>query len=224
MHDTKSSPRLGVPSAWRGTSPARRRLAQKPLPQSVDTPPRRRLRSFLKRAGEEIAEHPAETAALLAMVVAMSRLLRSRRRAQVPSGGDILRRRRAIIPISVMAALCILGLTSCTTGRNRTIAVAPDPNSYGREYAEDFTNAGRQIAEQSCASCHAIGDKTRSPHPDAPPMKTLLSRYDPDMLADDLIAGMRVGHDDMPRFDFNVIAADSLIAYLESISPKAGPR
>ncbi|MDP3739234.1 MAG: cytochrome c [Hyphomonadaceae bacterium] len=180
--------------------------------------------SFLRQAGEEIAEHPAETAALLAMVVAMSRLLRSRKRKPAQSGDDMLQRRRSVIPISVMAALCILGLASCATDDARAIAVAPDPNSYGREYADDFTNAGRQIAEQSCASCHAIGGQTRSPHPDAPPMNTLLSRYDPNTLADDLIAGIRVGHDDMPLFDFNVIAADSLIAYLESISPKVDPR
>jgi mono/diheme cytochrome c family protein len=135
-----------------------------------------------------------------------------------------MRRRSSVIPIRVMAALCIAGLASCATDDERTISVAPDPSSYGREYADDFTNAGRQIVEQSCASCHAIGDQTRSPQPDAPPMNTLLSRYDPDKLADDLIAGIRVGHDNMPLFDFNVIAADSLIAYLESISPKADPR
>jgi mono/diheme cytochrome c family protein len=197
---------------------------QKAFSQSTDVLPRRRRPSFPRRAGEEIAEHPAETAALLAMVVAMSRLLRSRKRSPTQSEDGMLRRRRSVIPISVMAALCILGLASCATDEGRAIAVAPDPNSYGREYAEDFTNAGRQIAEQSCASCHAIGDQSRSPHPDAPPMNTLLSRYDPDALADDLIAGIRVGHDDMPLFDFNVIAADSLIAYLESISPRVDAR
>jgi mono/diheme cytochrome c family protein len=177
--------------------------------------------SFLKRVGGEIAEHPAETAAILAMAFATSRLLRSARRALPESGEASMLRRRSVMPIRMMAALCIIGLASCATDDERVVAVAPDPNSYGREYADDFTNAGRQLVEQSCASCHAIDDQTRSPHPDAPPMNTLLSRYNPDKLADDLIAGIRVGHDDMPLFDFNVIAADSLIAYLESISPKA---
>ena len=55
-------------------------------------------------------------------------------------------------------------------------------------------------------------------------MNTLLSRYDADTLADDLIAGKWVGHADMPLFDFNVIAADSLVAYLETIDKDSGKR
>lgn len=77
--------------------------------------------------------------------------------------------------------------------------------------------AGRDIAVRECSSCHAIDQEMSSPRKDAPPMRTLLSRYDPEMLAEDLIDGIRVGHDDMPHFDFNVTAADSLIAYLKSI-------
>ena len=147
MHDATSLPRLGSPSAWRGAPRPRRRSVQAGSLRDADTPPRRRRPSFLRRAGEEIAEHPAETAALLAMVVAMSRLLRTRKRTPTQNDDGLTRRRRSVIPISVMAALCILGLASCATDDERAIAVAPDPNSYGREYAEDFTNAGHQIAE-----------------------------------------------------------------------------
>lgn len=77
--------------------------------------------------------------------------------------------------------------------------------------------AGRDVAVRECASCHAIDQDMISPLASAPPMRTLLSRYEPDMLANDLIEGIRVGHDEMPLFDFNVAAADSLIAYLKSI-------
>jgi len=48
-------------------------------------------------------------------------------------------------------------------------------------------------------------------------MRTLLARYEPDMLANDFIEGVRVGHDEMPFFDFDIAAADALIAYLKSI-------
>ena len=41
---------------------------------------------------------------------------------------------------------------------------------------------------------------------------------DPDALAYRFIDAMRVGHDEMPRFDFDIRAADALIAYLESIN------
>lgn len=80
-----------------------------------------------------------------------------------------------------------------------------------------LTEAGRQVAVDQCSSCHAIDHGAMSPLPQAPPMSTLLGRYDPDMLANDLIEGIRVGHDEMPRFDFNIMATDALIAYLKSI-------
>ena len=48
-------------------------------------------------------------------------------------------------------------------------------------------------------------------------MAKLLQRYDADMLASDLIEGIRVGHDEMPDFDLQVIEADALVAYLKSL-------
>jgi mono/diheme cytochrome c family protein len=76
---------------------------------------------------------------------------------------------------------------------------------------------GRAIAERECATCHALDKASASPRADAPPMRELLARYDKDALANDLIEGIKLGHQDMPQFDFNVIAADSLVAYLRSI-------
>jgi mono/diheme cytochrome c family protein len=46
----------------------------------------------------------------------------------------------------------------------------------------------------------------------------MLALNDPDNLAYRLIDGMRVGHDEMPRFDFDIRAADALVAYLGTIS------
>ena len=79
---------------------------------------------------------------------------------------------------------------------------------------------GRAIAQRECGTCHALDQSTASPRADAPPMRELLARYDREALANDLIEGIKLGHQDMPQFDFNVIAADSLIAYLRSIQPE----
>jgi mono/diheme cytochrome c family protein len=79
---------------------------------------------------------------------------------------------------------------------------------------------GRAIAQRECATCHALDRSAVSPRADAPPMRDLLARYDKDVLANDLIEGIKLGHQDMPQFDFNVIAADALVAYLRSIQPE----
>jgi cytochrome c553 len=217
-HDYKPSP-----SAWRGHARARQLSSAPDMPDSVSQAAPRR-RSIPVRIAKEIAEHPAETAALVTMVIAMMRLLPGRRGWPPASSPAGRLRRRTLLPISLMAALCIISLSGCALFYDPVIPVEPDPASYGREYPENFAEAGRKIAKEQCASCHAIDRQTVSPNPDAPPLNTLLSRYDKDRLADDLIAGNRVGHDGMPAFDFNVIAADSLIAYLESIYRDLGAR
>lgn len=85
--------------------------------------------------------------------------------------------------------------------------------------SSDLVAAGKTIAEAQCATCHAVGARTTSPLAGAPPLRDVLARYeDEEGLAYRFIDGMKVGHDEMPRFDFDVRSADALIAYLRSIS------
>ncbi|MGE0741433.1 MAG: cytochrome c [Hyphomonadaceae bacterium] len=75
---------------------------------------------------------------------------------------------------------------------------------------------GRDIAEAQCAGCHAIGEYDDSPVAAAPVFRTLLSRYNADVLEEELINGIRVSHP-MPEFQFNPQGTDALIAYLRSV-------
>ena len=90
----------------------------------------------------------------------------------------------------------------------------------GKTYPLDPVDVvrGREIAERECASCHAIDRKSASPKEGVPPLRDVLELYEADNLAYRFIEGMRVGHDDMPLFDFDVRAADTLIAYISTIS------
>jgi mono/diheme cytochrome c family protein len=126
--------------------------------------------------------------------------------------------------IFISSALAFVYLSGCLSNDSSPVPVAPSFDSFGREYPENFARAGRQLAMENCASCHAIDDVGVSPNPAAPPMNRLLSNYNADALANDLVAGVWVGHAGMPVFDFNVIAADSLIAYLETINQDYGKR
>lgn len=49
----------------------------------------------------------------------------------------------------------------------------------------------------------------------------MLNTYPEHELARRFIEGVKVGHEDMPTFDFNVLAADALVAYLRSLSAQA---
>lgn len=98
------------------------------------------------------------------------------------------------------------------------------PNSSsGRLSAEAemaFIEDGRAVAEQNCARCHAVGTTGASPLRAAPVFRSVLRRYNADVLDMELSVGMRVAHEPMPEFQFKPEAVSALIAYLRSIQTR----
>ena len=115
----------------------------------------------------------------------------------------------------VCAAFAVTGCNGCVpTSETATkgwqgASMSSDPEALAN---------GRRIATEQCASCHAIDRTAPSPRPDAPPLRNVLAVYDTDNLAYRFVEGMKVGHDDMPLFDFDIHTADDLLAYIASIS------
>lgn len=107
--------------------------------------------------------------------------------------------------------LCALALSACV-GRTAEMPAASDSMPARADMIAD----GRAMAEAQCASCHAVGEFGDSPVAEAPVFRTVLSRYRPEVLEEELIQGVRVAHP-MPNFQFNPQGVDALIAYLQSI-------
>lgn len=76
---------------------------------------------------------------------------------------------------------------------------------------------GYKVAQDLCASCHAIDAIGVGANPEAPPLRCVLDWYDPDMLAADLDRAVGVGHPRMPTFYFGEHHAVDIVAYLKSI-------
>lgn len=108
------------------------------------------------------------------------------------------------------AALGLAALTACAAP-----AGGESAEPFDRETA--YIEEGRAIAESQCSACHALGWSGAGGHPDAKPLGQILSGYDPEALATDLIEGVRIGHPDMPEFHLSPKGADRLIAYLETL-------
>jgi len=83
-----------------------------------------------------------------------------------------------------------------------------------------LADTGRDIAERECATCHAVHRTDVSPRDGAPPLRDILKLYDSDLLSNDLIEGIRTGHENMPVFDFDVRTTDALLAYMRSLEGK----
>lgn len=79
--------------------------------------------------------------------------------------------------------------------------------------------AGRALARENCAECHAISEGRKSRRKEAPPFNTLWKRYKIDDLQEAFAEGVAVGHRglDMPEFTFQPDEADALIAYIKSL-------
>ncbi len=88
---------------------------------------------------------------------------------------------------------------------------------------KDLTDKGRVLVEKNCSRCHAIGKEGASTHPEAPPFRTLSSRYPIDDLAELLAEGIVSGHPDMPIFIFNPTDVEAIIDYLKSIQDQPSP-
>jgi cytochrome c len=82
---------------------------------------------------------------------------------------------------------------------------------------KDLTAKGEVLVKENCARCHAIGKEGDSPHPEAPPFRTLSSKYPIEDLAESLAEGIVSGHPDMPIFAFTPTDVAAIIDYLNSI-------
>jgi mono/diheme cytochrome c family protein len=76
---------------------------------------------------------------------------------------------------------------------------------------------GFTFAQTNCSQCHAIGRVGESPIPEAPPFRTLHSRYPIEDLAEAFAEGITTGHPSMPQFQLDPAQINDLLAYLESI-------
>jgi cytochrome c len=94
----------------------------------------------------------------------------------------------------------------------------------GGAWAQDARDTtGHAILAGKCARCHNIETSGGSPHPQAPPFRTLSQRYPVERLAEALAEGIVTGHPDMPQFAFSPKEIDAILTYLDAISEKKGP-
>lgn len=83
---------------------------------------------------------------------------------------------------------------------------------------------GKQVAEDLCSTCHAVGRTGESPNPAAPTFRTVLANYRPDWLADDLHNAVEISHLNMPTFHFGEDHEYDLVAYLLTIQENPASR
>ena len=87
----------------------------------------------------------------------------------------------------------------------------------GTAAADPLVDRGKALVEANCAGCHAVAETGESPHPDAPPFRTLWRRYPLETLAEAFAEGIYAGHPDMPEFIASPDQIAAIIAYIGSL-------
>jgi mono/diheme cytochrome c family protein len=128
-----------------------------------------------------------------------------------------------VVGLAVCATLCLALPGGCVTEDNGVVAQSESERVGWKGGQGDSQDAravaeGRRIAQSKCAACHSIDQSSVSPDAGAPPFRDFVFLNDPDWVAYRLIDGMRLGHDNMPLFDFDVGSADALMAYIGTLN------
>lgn len=77
--------------------------------------------------------------------------------------------------------------------------------------------SGQELAQLLCMKCHAISGPGPGPEEKSPPFSTLSNKLGIEGLADQLLEGLPLGHDPMPKWEFSEQQAEDLLLYIEYI-------
>ena len=113
-------------------------------------------------------------------------------------------------------------MTSSAKGGQRIIsplaALLALVGSFDLALAQDsLLKRGRDLAEQHCVRCHAIGPEDDSRLPQAPPLRELRGRYPVENLAEAFAEGIVTAHPAMPEFSFEPPEIEALLAYIDKL-------
>jgi cytochrome c len=85
--------------------------------------------------------------------------------------------------------------------------------------AQDI-RAGRALARQHCAECHAIGRTGLSRRAAATPFRLISRRYPVEALEEAFGEGITGSHKGMPDFQFSPRQVDDLLGYIRSLGQR----
>lgn len=120
------------------------------------------------------------------------------------------------MPSTRVQIIAALGLFAATP------SFADDMPPHDGSYKQGNEAAGKELAQNTCAICHALEPDALSPNEAAPNFHALTLSYPAEHLAEGFAEGILVGtdaHIGMPQFTLTPEQIDDLIAYLETVLP-----
>ncbi len=111
-----------------------------------------------------------------------------------------------------------LALDPALVGAKNGLKRLGEPEAAGAE-SDKLIAQGKALAEKNCAWCHAIGPTGDSANPRAPRWRDLYMKHPVLALREPLTRGIGRPHDEMPKFELLDKDVDTIVAYINSLSP-----
>jgi mono/diheme cytochrome c family protein len=126
-----------------------------------------------------------------------------------------------VLSVAIACALLTLATPLALT----QTATQPADTDSAEQAARDDENAesikrGLELAQLLCMRCHAISGPGPGPNEKSPPFNTLVEKLSIEGVADQLLEGLPLGHDPMPKWEFSEQQAEDLLLYIEYIGRK----
>jgi len=123
-----------------------------------------------------------------------------------------------------MATACLVLALTAPVALTQTAAPAVS-QSDAEQQDRDDENAesikrGLELSQLLCMKCHAISGPGPGPEEKSPPFATLVDKLTIEGVADQLLEGLPLGHEPMPRWEFSEQQAEDLLLYIEYIGRK----
>lgn len=99
-----------------------------------------------------------------------------------------------------------------------TLAMTVDPLPVRSEDEMKSIVRGKELAQLLCQRCHAIAGPGPGKEEKSPPFSTLITKLTLEGVADQLLEGLPLGHDPMPKWRFSEQQAEDLLFYIYSVS------
>ena len=97
------------------------------------------------------------------------------------------------------------------------LTIAASSGAASAEATSPAAQRGLNFVRIHCAQCHAIDKVSPSALRDAPPFRTLHTKYPVENLAESLAEGIITGHPTMPQFRLDPGQVGDVIAYLKTL-------
>lgn len=111
-----------------------------------------------------------------------------------------------------------LALDPALVGAKNGLKRLGEPEAVAAE-SDKLIAQGKLLAEKNCAWCHAIAPTGDSPNPRAPRWRDLSNCHPILALREPLARGIARPHDEMPKFELSNQEIDTIVAYINSLSP-----